>query len=42
MIDIIVEAGPGIKGPTRYQIGNACLEEEVQKLEVYINTLKAK
>ena len=42
MIDIIVEAGPGIKGPTGYQIGNACLEEEVQNLEVYINTLKAK
>ena len=42
MIDTIVEAGMGIKGPTRYQIGNAYLEEEVQELEVYINTLKAK
>ena len=40
MIDIIAEAGPGIKGPTRYQIGNAYLEEEVQELDVYINTLK--
>ena len=39
MIDtIIAEAGPGIKGPTGYQIGNAYLEEEVQELEVYINT----
>ena len=42
MIDTIEKAGPGIKGPTGYQIGNACLEEEVQELEVYINTLKAK
>ena len=42
MIDTIAEAGPGIKGPTRYQIGNAYLEEEVQELEVYMNTLKAK
>ena len=42
MIDTIAEAGPDIKGPTGYQIGNAYLEEEVQELEVYINTLKAK
>ena len=42
MIDIIVEAGLGIKGPIGYQIGNAYLENEVQKLEVYMNTLKAK
>ena len=42
MIDTIVEAGPGIKGPTGYQIGNAYLEKEVQELEVYINTLKSK
>ena len=42
MIDTIAEASPGIKGPTGYQIGNAYLEEEVQELEVYINTLKAK
>ncbi|RVW22577.1 hypothetical protein CK203_098976 [Vitis vinifera] len=33
MIDTIAEAGPGIKGPTRYQIGNTYLEEEVQELE---------
>ena len=30
MIDTIAEAGPGIKGPIGYQIGNAYLEEEVQ------------
>ena len=42
MIDTIAEGGPGIKGPTGYQIGNAYLEEEVQDLEVYMNTLKAK
>ena len=42
MIDTIAEACSGIKGPTRYQIGNAYLEEEVQELEVYINTLNAK
>ena len=42
MIDTIVEAGLGITGPIGYQIGNAYLEEEVQELEVYINTLKAK
>ena len=44
MIDTIAETGPGIKGPTGYQIGNTYLEEEVQvqELEVYITTLKAK
>ena len=42
MIDTIPEAGPGIKGPTGYQIGNVYLEDEVKELEVYINTLKAK
>ena len=40
MIDTIKEASPSIKGPIGYQIGNAYLEEEVQELEVYINTLK--
>ena len=42
MIDTIAKVGPGIKGPIGYQIGNAYLEEKVQELEVYINTLKAK
>ena len=42
MIDAIVEAGPSIKGPMGYQIGNTYLEEVVEELEVYIITLKAK
>ncbi|RVX01740.1 hypothetical protein CK203_024334 [Vitis vinifera] len=42
MIDTIVEAGPCIKGPMRCQIGKTYLEEEVQELELYISTLKAK
>ena len=42
MIDTIAEAGPGIKGLIGYQISNAYLEEEVQELKVYMNTLKAK
>ena len=42
MIDTIAEAGPSFKGPIGYQIGNAYLEEEVQELEVYMNTMKTK
>ena len=42
MIDTIVEVGLGIKGSTGYQIRNTYLEDEVQKFEVYITTLKAK
>ena len=42
MIDTIEEEGLGIKGLIGYQIGDAYLREEVQELEVYINTLKAK
>lgn len=42
MINAIVEASPGIKGPIGYQICNAYLKEEVKELEVYINTLKVK
>ena len=42
MIDTMIEAGSGIKGPTGYQIGNTYLEEKVQELEVYTTTLKAK
>ena len=42
MIDIIVEAGPSIKGPMGYRIRNTYLEEEVKELVVYITTLKAK
>ncbi|RVW19709.1 hypothetical protein CK203_111574 [Vitis vinifera] len=40
MIDTIAEVGPGIKGPTGYQIGNTYLEDEVQKLEEVIKRLK--
>ncbi|KAL6323014.1 hypothetical protein AAG906_023632 [Vitis piasezkii] len=42
MIDTIVEASSSIKGPMGYQIGNTYLEKDVQELEVYITTLKAK
>ena len=42
MIDTIAEVSPGIKGPKGYQIGNTYLEEQMQELEVYITTLKAK
>ncbi|CAK9137880.1 unnamed protein product [Ilex paraguariensis] len=43
MIDTIAEAGPGIKGPIGYQIGNSYLEEEeVQELDVYISSMKVK
>ena len=42
MIDTIAEVGPGIKGPSGYQIGGVYLDEEVQETEAYINTLKEK
>ena len=42
MINVIAEESLGIKGPMGYQIGNTYLEEEMQKLEVYITTLNAK
>nr|CAN66135.1 hypothetical protein VITISV_038472 [Vitis vinifera] len=42
MIDTIAEAGPDIKGPMGYHIGNTYFEEKMQELEVYITTLKAK
>nr|CAN72475.1 hypothetical protein VITISV_009967 [Vitis vinifera] len=44
MIDTIAEAGPDIKGPTGYEIGNTYLEEEVQELETtyYIFSLMDK
>ncbi|RVW44302.1 Methionine S-methyltransferase [Vitis vinifera] len=34
MIDTIAEVGPGIKGPTGYQIGNTYLEEEVTRKSI--------
>ena len=42
MIDAIAKVSPGIKSPTRYQIGNIYLEEEMQELKVHIKTLKVK
>ncbi|KAK4421880.1 hypothetical protein Salat_2138600 [Sesamum alatum] len=40
MIDTIAEVGPGVKGPSGYQIGNIYLNEEIEELEKYISTLK--
>jgi len=42
MINTIAEAGPGVKGPTGYQIGNLYLEEEVKEIGVYIASIKTK
>ncbi|KAK4421287.1 hypothetical protein Salat_2079200 [Sesamum alatum] len=42
MIDTIVEVGPGVKGPSGYQIDNIYLNEEIEELEKYISTLKVK
>ncbi|KAL0373131.1 UNVERIFIED_CONTAM: hypothetical protein Scaly_0994700 [Sesamum calycinum] len=42
MIDTIAEVGPGVKGPSGYQIGGIYLNEEVEELEKYISTLKVK
>ena len=42
MIDTIATAGPGIKGPSGYQIGGVYLDEEVEEVEKYIATLKEK
>ena len=42
MINTIAEAGPGIKGPTGYQIGNLYLEEEMKEIEVYSASIKTK
>ena len=33
MINTIPEAGPGVKDPTGYQIGNLYLEEEMKEIE---------
>ena len=41
MINTIVEAGPSVKGPTGYQIGNLDLEE-MKEIEVYIASIKIK
>ncbi|CAK9143804.1 unnamed protein product [Ilex paraguariensis] len=40
MIDTIADVGPGIKGPTGYQIGSSYLKEKVQELDAYISSMK--
>ena len=42
MINTIAEAGPGVKGPTGYHIGNLYLEEKMKEIEVYIASIKTK
>ena len=42
MINTIVEAGPGVKGPKGYLTGNLYLEEETKEIEVYIALVKIK
>ena len=42
MIDTIAEVGPGVKGPTGYQIGNTYLDEEVEEVGQYIESLHSK
>ena len=42
MINTTAEAGPGVKGPTGYQIDNLYLEEEIKEIEVYIASIKIK
>ena len=42
MINTIAEAGLGVKGPIRYQVGNLYLKEEMKEIEVYIASIKTK
>jgi len=42
MINTIVKADQNVKGPTVYQIGNQCLEDEVKEVKGYIDSIKAK
>ena len=42
MINTIAEAGPGVKGPTGYQIDNLYLEKEMKENEIYIASIKTK
>ncbi|XP_042465661.1 uncharacterized protein LOC122048123 [Zingiber officinale] len=42
MINTIAEAGTGIKGPKGRQIGGVYLQEEVDEINGYLNTLKSK
>ncbi|XP_073138632.1 uncharacterized protein [Henckelia pumila] len=42
MINTIADVGPGIQGPSGRQIGGVFLEEEVEDINGYLNTLKFK
>ena len=42
MIDEIAKVGPGVKGPSGYQIGGVYLNEEIEELENYISTFKGR
>jgi len=42
MINTIAEAGPSVKRPTVYQIGNLYLNKKMKEIEVYIVSIKAK
>ena len=42
MINTVAEAGPSVKGPRGYQIGNLHLEEEMKEIKAYIASIKAK
>ncbi|XP_075483777.1 uncharacterized protein LOC142523929 [Primulina tabacum] len=42
MINTIADVGPGVQGPSGRQIGGVFLEEEVEDITIYLNTLKSK
>ncbi|XP_051133269.1 uncharacterized protein LOC127252924 [Andrographis paniculata] len=42
MIDTIASVGPGVKGPTGKQIGGEYLNEEMQEVVQYVDSLKQK
>ncbi|XP_073034578.1 uncharacterized protein [Primulina eburnea] len=42
MINTIADVGPGVQGPSGRQIGGVFLEEEVEDITAYLNTLKSK
>ncbi|XP_075500071.1 uncharacterized protein LOC142538644 [Primulina tabacum] len=42
MINTIANVGPGVQGPSGCQIGGVFLEEEVEYITIYLNTLKSK
>ncbi|XP_073307014.1 uncharacterized protein [Primulina huaijiensis] len=42
MINAIADVRPGVQGPSGRQIGGVFLEEEVEDITIYLNTLKSK